>query len=1279
MLNKDHSLGRQMMRKKLGFTAFFLSCWLGMPSLGVAAQLPTGGEIQSGSGSISQSGKEMHIEQTTHNLDINWQGFSVGEGHTVQFNQPSTEATAFNHVVGSDVSKIQGAIEANGQVFLMNPNGVIFSSTAQVNVGSLVTSTLDLVNQGEEGFSLDGESLASIVQEGTVDVRDGGLVALVAAKVVNEGTINAPHGDVLLAAGKRVTLDLGSRVKAQIDEGALDALVEQKGAIHAGGGYILLTAKALGDLMPTVVNHTGTSEAQTLTVDDQGTILLLAENGTLSASGTLDASAPTVGDGGFVETSGSLLDLANDLYVTTKAENGQTGSFLIDPTNIEIIDGLGGSRIKAGIGYVLTTSQVKAGLIEFSLADNNVRVVTQPSGDEEGNITVKAPISWDTNHRFALEAHGDIYIESDIEGTGDTAEFVLTMGEGHDYHIRGGKVTLSGANAKFYTGTSVTNVTNTILPPELLEDPDSNLTEYTLIHTKADLENLATSVDTPLYIAVAEDLDLSGEGENAYKPTGQGGYTGAFVGTFAGLGHVMKNPTPTSSREIEGGSGNYVNGIFGYIGGSSTPTLIRDMGIEGGGFSANNNRGAIAAIARNNTKILNCYNTAHLGPYRYVSAGLIGYVGKNQEVDGGLVIEKCFNTGTMEGYYGAGGLLGSVSQVDVTIIDSFNAGIVEARSGYSAGGLIKSFSGGSLTITNCYSIGEIGEDGAKAGALIGTASVESWDVDNFYYIDGSLPLVGSYGEESSQLDGEGNTYAAYSIEDLRKQSTYTGFDFTNSWRIADGLSTPMLRGMKPRYTVKAKDASVTFSGNTHSSSVQTESISNASGIFEDLADALSGDLVVQGTAADAVNVGEYTIDPAGITSDYYRISFESGTLTINPKQLSVSGTAVSNKVYDGTATADLSEDGSLSGLAGEEFLQLTATAGDFEDANVGEEKPVTVSYEIADGVGDGAGLASNYTAPSEKEFHASITARPLTIENSIPKNKTYDGNTDAEVEAGQLSGFVGLETVGVSASGTFDNKNADVDKLVTIAYELSNGENGGLASNYSLESGEGKANIDPKEVTISTADVDTKVYDGSRIASISNAKLTGLVEGESLTVVATGQYDTPHAGTDKTVSVIYDIADSETGLASNYFLETSSQSLTGDIDRRPLSMQGSIAKDKTYDGLTGATVLPGHLVNLAGSETLKISEDITASFENANAGEDKKVTASYSLLDGTGDNGGLASNYSLASQMLYATINPKPLSIETLTAKDKSYDGSSEATVLQGFFQVMRTTSLLIW
>ena len=110
--------------------------------------LPTGNELVAGSVNVTTpSAQQMQINQSSQKAIVNWQGFSIGQQERVNIQQPNASAALLNRVVGQDASNIQGRLNANGQVYLTNPNGVIFSKTAQVDVGGLIASTHDISNR----------------------------------------------------------------------------------------------------------------------------------------------------------------------------------------------------------------------------------------------------------------------------------------------------------------------------------------------------------------------------------------------------------------------------------------------------------------------------------------------------------------------------------------------------------------------------------------------------------------------------------------------------------------------------------------------------------------------------------------------------------------------------------------------------------------------------------------------------------------------------------------------------------------------------------------------------------------------------------------------------------------------------------------------------------------------------------------------------------------------------------------------------------------------------
>lgn len=345
-------------------------------SLGASSvdAMPEGGVVRSGSGSVTQNGKEMTIRQDSGRLAMDWTGFSVGKDETVRFQQPGKDALALNRVTGNQQSVIDGSLLSNGHVLLVNPNGVVIGKNASIDVGGLVASTAQVKDNfmkefgnSTGAFSLGGVSDGKIINEGTIQA-EGGLVALHAAKVENNGTISNTGGSAVLAAADTLTLtpDADGKLNFTVDGKAAEASALNKGAITADGGTIVMTADSASDVMSTVVNNSGTLQARTLRKNEKGQILLEGgDKGQMEVSGTLDASGTEEGqsagnikvigektivhdgtnllakgnvDGGKIETSGDVLNLGDNLNIDAKGVNGKAGEWLLDPLDVIIAD-----------------------------------------------------------------------------------------------------------------------------------------------------------------------------------------------------------------------------------------------------------------------------------------------------------------------------------------------------------------------------------------------------------------------------------------------------------------------------------------------------------------------------------------------------------------------------------------------------------------------------------------------------------------------------------------------------------------------------------------------------------------------------------------------------------------------------------------------------------------------------------------------------------------------------------------------------------------------------
>jgi len=217
-----------------------------------AAQVPTGGTVTAGSAAISQpsAGRQV-IDQASTRAIIDWQSFSIGAGNSVVFRQPNASAIALNRVVGNDPSGIFGSLSANGQIFLVNPNGVYFGRGATVDTAGFFASTLDIRNEdflaGRYVFARrEGSPAAAVTNDGTLRAAPGGYVVLAGDRVANryEGLVEARLGTTALVSGSRVTLDIAGDqlVNLSVDAPTADRRggVKNDGTLAADGGRVVM-------------------------------------------------------------------------------------------------------------------------------------------------------------------------------------------------------------------------------------------------------------------------------------------------------------------------------------------------------------------------------------------------------------------------------------------------------------------------------------------------------------------------------------------------------------------------------------------------------------------------------------------------------------------------------------------------------------------------------------------------------------------------------------------------------------------------------------------------------------------------------------------------------------------------------------------------------------------------------------------------------------------------------------------------------------------------------
>jgi filamentous hemagglutinin family protein len=679
------------------------------PGASFAAPVVGSGGVTSGAATIVQTGNVTNVNQTTNKASINWWSFGTTPSETVNFNQPNASSVTLNRVIGNERSVLQGALNANGKVFLINSAGVLIGKGASINTAGFLASTLNITdddfNAGRYVFKANGGS-GSVINMGTITANDGGYVALLGNTVSNQGVISATKGTVALNAGNQITLNFNgdSLLSVTIDEGALNALVENRQAIYADGGQVIMTAKAADDLLGAQVNNTGVVQART--IDDlKGHIEMNALGGTTNVAGTLDASAPVSGDGGFIETSGDKVKVAEGTIITTKSLGGKTGNWLIDPNDFTI----------AASGGDMTAADVVADLSTTNFEIQTATMGTPGSGD----INVNDAISWSGGNTLTLTAERNININSAINAVNGG----LTLNAGN----------MISAPAAVNVGTFTLNsgTWSQIGALPAFSATDFRIASGTFIRAAGG----DGSVGNPYQIAdvyglqgmgsdgmlgnsyeLIEDIDASGtalwNSGAGFNPVGNPNVV--FTGTFDGQNHTIGNLT--INRPLT----EYI-GLFGYATGASIANVV---------------------VAN-----------AHIVGQDYVGA-LLG------SGDSALNITNVGSSGTVAGATALGGLIGQIVDYD-PLLDSNGVYAIISNS-YSDATVTSSTSGGTIDagglvgymvdtrISNSHATGAVnltGNNVSQAGGLVGF--MWNGSIDNSY----ATGAVTANDLNSSQIGG----------------------------------------------------------------------------------------------------------------------------------------------------------------------------------------------------------------------------------------------------------------------------------------------------------------------------------------------------------------------------------------------------------------------------------------------------------------------------------------------------------------------------------------------
>ncbi|WP_431097934.1 beta strand repeat-containing protein [Polaromonas aquatica] len=1230
---------------------------------------PVDGQVTSGAASISQNGNSTTINQSSQNASLTWKSFNVGAQESVNFVQPSASAIAVNRILDTHGSQILGQLNANGQVFLINPNGILFGAGAQVNVGGLVASTLDVkdadLNSSKRSFS--GPGAGSVVNQGSINAATGGYVALIGNTVRNQGTISAPQGSVALAAGSAATLIFQGNqlLKVEVDQSVLNSLAENGGLILADGGQALMSAGARNSLLASAVNNTGVIQARTVE-NRSGTIILLGgmAAGTANVAGTLDASAPNGGNGGFIETSGAHVKIADSARITTAAPAGRSGTWLIDPVDFTI----------AAAGGDITGAALSA-----NLGGGNV-IIQSTSGatGTAGDVNVNDVVSWSAN-QLTLNAQNNININANLNASG-TGKLALEYGQGtgagtgNGYNFNNGaKITLpAGNNFSTKQGSSGIPVTYTVIT-------DLGAAAST---TGTDLQGISGNLNGRYVLGADIDASSTSTWNTGSGFTPLGSSAAQFTGTLDGLGHTVTGLTinrPTA-EEI---------GLFGRV---SSSGRINNLGLVGGSVSGLSKVGALAGWLGG--KIHNSYtdNTPVTGSSTVgglvglsqgsitnshaggaVSGGLSvgGLVGWSQEAivnsyatgnvtasnqwAGGLVGDM-LNSATISGSYASGnvtstsqyvgGLVGrwnSNSSLVAAISNSYATGAVTGTS--HVGGLVGHKEGAGGAIDNSYAAGAVSGT-SNLGGLVGLWSTGT-AINNSFWDATTTGRATSSGGGTAMTTAQMQQQANFSSATAANGNVNPNWDFTSVWRLYEGNSRPLLKALMKATTVTVANTSKTYDKLSWNGGTSVSCSDVACG-------SLSGSIGFGGTAQGAVNAGSYTVTASGLYSNQqgYDISYANGTLTVNPASLAVTGVGADNKVYDAGLGTTLNGTASVTAIAGDTVNVAGTGSGAFANKNVGNGKAVTVTGYTLSGAD-----AGNYVIVQPTGLTANITPASLVVGGVTIQNKVYNANDAATINGtASVAAFAG-DTVNVAGTGIgrFADKNVGNGKVVTVTgYTLG----GADAGNYTVVQPTGfTANITPASLAVTGVGANNKVYDTTNTATLNGTAAVTALAGDAVSVSGgSGTFADKNVGNGKVVTVTgYTLSGADAG---NYTV-VQPTGVTANITPASLAVTGVGANNKVYDTTNTATLNGTAAVTALAGDTVTLGGTGSGTFANKNVGNGKAVTVTGYTLSGAD-----AGNYTVVQPTgVTANITPASLAVTGVGANNKVYDTTNTATL----------------
>ena len=1271
--------------------------------------LPSGLQVVQGQATLATQGSRMTVTNSANAL-LNWQQFSIGAGQSLRFEQPSAASKVLNRVLGQDASQILGSLSSNGTVWLLNPNGVLFGPGARVDVAGLMASTLRIGDADwlAGRYSLAGTAdglfgSASVVNQGSLRTVAGGRVMLVGgASVRNEGLIDAPDGQVLLAAGRSIDLVDSALPNLAVRISAPQGEVLNLGQVLAAGGRI--------DLQAAIVNQQGIVRADSLGAGAGGQVQLLGSQGVSLGAGSLTSAAGSAGGG----AAGSAGGGAGGTITVLGRQIGLLDGAVVDAS------GAAGGTVYIGGGLQGRDASLPNADAVYLAPAALVRADALGAGDG-GRIVL-----WSDN---ATRAYGSLSARGGALG-----------GDGGFIETSGGW--LDARPASLRTDAPAGRSGQWLLDPH-----DIVITSGAVDSLISGGPNFTSSGNVAVLSTATLEAAL-----NANNNVSVSTSAGPGNGDIRMLNATLK-PAPSSPVSLTLNAHRNITLDFSTVrsDGAALSLILRaGRGSHNVGLGADNSEVGGAVAIRSSTLSLKGGQLDIGGAViacgsNQCSGQDIGAVASDHSVlrDGILVAASSVDVGSgaikMRGHSVA--VQGEASGIALTDGSTLSAATIDLRGSVDSDGPYNrtgvKLAGGTINASQSLSVNGAAYSGIYQDGVLPTG------VD----VLGELRVgVADQAAEASMsitgLSRDADRITTQNLPVLRRFGV--GIRGATARLVALGGAGIQVRGVDdsnngdlgilaagsaPAY-IDASAASqlhleaqgdIKLTGNVQlpvggpvllqasaSLVIDAASLSGAASQV-DLAGArvklgASGEstqLVFGDATAVRVKAGQFRIgvsdfvvpglSPGGNpplippTQQENAVPTDKRALADAPPPAAARATLASGGAVSIQADAVVIGSGAqIKSAAAGDAIVLRNASGDggmavfanFGGADVlatpnGQWLLFAVSPDNQQGAFQAGGLQPDYRAYGINAANpvlpqtgkAFVFTQQATLGFDAPAFRNYDG-TDLfdlnKLEVG-VRGLQGGDRV--NGSWHSADKRVGRDKPLTLRPAATGtgvvDENGAPVYGYQLDRESVLGRIDPQKVTVAAFAAQDKTYDGNTSASLSGVRLAGVIEGDLITSNSSGLFDSRQAGVQKRVSMSsLTLSGADAG---NYAAQLPDFSTTASIRPKGVAISnapGSPTGSKVYDASTVAPLVDGQQLAISG---LVAGDLVTAaasggSFADKRVGDNKPVQ-----LSGVSLSGGDAGNYVVSSATSRANITPRALTVTTTTAADKVYDGGTAA------------------